>query len=144
MSKLIGLLNSPWLGVILPVLAFLLGVGDVPFNDVASFTAWLNASFPQVGGLTVIAAGAWFALKNLKDFIDRGTISKALADGKLDLGDVVGAVKDEAGSDTATYVKSALADGAFITLFHACDFDAELTAKLNDAHALYRVKRVEA
>ena len=147
MSKLIGLLNSPWLGVLLPVVAFLLGVGNVPFSDVDSFTKFLSSHFPQIGGLTIVAAGAWALLRGLKDYIDRGTISKALANGKVDLGDVVGAVKDNdrnSGTDAATYVKSALADGAFITLFHACDFDAELTAKLNDAHALYRVKRVEA
>lgn len=130
-----------YLPFLLTVAAFLLGVGDVPFTDAASFQAFVSQYFPQLGGLTVIGAGLWFLLNKLKDYINPATIKRALADGKLDLSDVIGAVDDEIGSTAGDYVKAAMADGAFVTLFHACEFDAELTAKLNDAHALFRIKR---
>lgn len=132
---------SKYLPFVLTIAAFLLGVGDVPFTDAASFQEFVAQYFPQLGGLTVIGAGLWFVVNKLKDYINPTTIRNALADGKLDIGDVIGAVDDELGRDVGTYVKSALADGAFVTLFHACDFDAELTGKLNETHSLYRLKR---
>ena len=147
MSKLIALLNNPLIAklipVVVPVLMFILGIGDVPqLGSVEAFTAFVTSHFPQLGGLTIAIALLYQLVKSAREHISPNALANALADGKLDIGDVIGAVDDGAGPDVGTYVKSALADGAFITLFHACDFDSELTAKLSDTHALYRQRRV--
>lgn len=137
-------IKSPWVSVALAVAAFLLGVGDVPFTDLTSFTKWLNAHFPQVGGLGFVAAAAWYVLTKAREYVNRDVLARQLSSKQLQVGEVVGAFEDIGDWDTATLVKSAAADASFVALYHACDFDAELTDSLNTTHSLYRAKRVAA
>jgi hypothetical protein len=146
MSKLIELLSNPAfakaLTVVIPIVLYILGVGESPFSDLASFQAFIAAHLPQLGGLTIVVALLWQIVKSAHDRVTPDGLSNALNDGKLDLSDIINVITDGHGVEAGVYVKSALADGAFITLFHACDFDKELTGKLNETHAMYRTKRV--
>lgn len=145
MSKLIGLLNSPWLGVILAAVAFLFGVGDVPFTDADSFQSWLTSHFPQLGAFAgLVAAPLFFLLKSLRERVNPADLAKALSDGKIDLGDIIGVIDTTKGPQVGTYVKSALADTAIVTLRHACKHSKPLTENLSDFAKAYYTDQCEA
>lgn len=137
-----AIIKSPWFAVVLAVLQFVLGIGPMPFSDMASFTSYLTAHVPQVGSSAVIAYALWYAVKAAKDLVDKGTITKAMTQGRLHIAELVAGVEDAGGPIQAQLVKSAAADAAFVTLYHASDADKELTESLNATHDLYRLKRV--
>jgi len=135
-------LKSPWIAVALTIVSFLLGVGDVPFNDAATFVAWLQAHGVQVGSFGAIGYLAWLIVSRARDYIDADVIKRALESGKAHIADLVKGVEATGDESAVRRLKTVAADAAWTTLYHGCDNDPEVTEALNKAHALYRSKRV--
>lgn len=134
-------LKSPWLAVVLSVASFLLGVGDVPFTDADTFSKFLTEHGVQFTGIGAVAYAAFHLLKRVRDHIDPDIIRNALQNGTAQINDIVRGVEATGDAAAVRTVKTSAVDAAWVTLYHGADDDPDVTAKINDAHSLYRAKR---
>lgn len=132
--------------VLMVLLTIIGGKLGIDFNNADSLADFLSKHLGELLGGGSVATALAALIQRLKNQINPAALQTALERGEVDLSTLGGYAQQRLTAVAGTVterMQTAAADAAFVTLFHHCEFDGELTDAVNTAHGIYRAKRAQ-